>query len=235
PGLFALIAEPATTYGGNSTQARVLLDAPAPPGGRTINLASDLPQAQVPSPTVFIPQGKTDALVTPITTGPVPPLGIVGTIRAAYAGNEWEMSSLGVLHLLYGTAFTNQSVIGGTSATRVITLQSAAPPGGATVRLISSDTSLARVPSTVFIPAGGMDATFTMTTSGVTQPTRIVVESGMGGDSYRAPRAAARAPRATQSGVRWNPQLTPAGAPPTAPVRLPPPAPAGGAVINLNG
>ena len=47
---------------------------------------------------VFIPAGKTDAMVTPITTGPVPTNGIVGTIRAAYAG-EWEQNSLGVLSI----------------------------------------------------------------------------------------------------------------------------------------
>ena len=47
--LFAIIAEPGNGYGGNSTQARVLLDKPAPAGGAVITLASDLPQAEVPA------------------------------------------------------------------------------------------------------------------------------------------------------------------------------------------
>lgn len=242
PGLFAIIAEPATTYGGNPTQARVLLDAPAPAGGRTISVASDLPQAQMPSPTVFIPAGRTDAMVSPIATGPVPPLGVVGTIRAAYGGNEWEMSSLGVLHLLYGAAFSDQSVVGGTTVTGVVTLQSAAPAGGATVRLVSSDTSLARLPPTVFIPAGSMDATFTLTTSAVTEPTRIVVESGMDIDAYRAPQAAitlmpagSPAPAPSLASIALNPQTIVAGATSTGTVRLTSPAPAGGAIVKLNG
>ena len=65
--LFAIITEPGNGYGGNSTSARVMLNQAAPAGGALVTLASDIPQAEVPSRTVTIPAGKTDVLVNPIT------------------------------------------------------------------------------------------------------------------------------------------------------------------------
>jgi len=239
-GLFAIIAEPGNAYGGNSTQARAMLNTPAPPGGATITVASDIPQAETPR-SVIVPAGKTDATVSPITTVPAPPNGIIGVIRAAYAGG-WQQSSLGVLPLLYGTNLSNESVVGGTSFTGTVTLQSAAPPGGATVRLISSDTGLARVPATVFIPAGATDATFTVPTSAVSTPTRIVIETGMDADGYRAPQAwitllpaGSAAPPASLSSLVLNPPRILGGATSTGTVTLTSPAPPGGAVVTLQG
>src|SRR5262249_29888555 len=58
PGLeiFHIITEPGSVSGGNSTQARVTLNMPAPAGGAVINIASDMPHAQVPA-TVVVPAG----------------------------------------------------------------------------------------------------------------------------------------------------------------------------------
>ena len=88
--LFAIIAEPGNGYGGNSTQARVMLNQPAPAGGALVTLASDIPQAQVPSKTVTIPAGKTDVMVSPVTTGP-PRRTESSGVRAAY-GKGWQQS-----------------------------------------------------------------------------------------------------------------------------------------------
>src|SRR5262249_23735666 len=156
---------------------------PAPAGGAVVTVASDIPQAQMPSTTVAIPAGKTDAMVSPITTGNVPTNGIVGIVRAAYAGG-WQQSSLGVMPILYGTGLSAESVVGGNSFTGPVTLLSAAPAGGLTVRLISSDTGIARLPATVFIPEGGTDVTFTVSTSPVAVPTRVVIETGTDIDGY---------------------------------------------------
>ena len=180
--LFAIITEPGNGYGGNSTMARVMLNQPAPAGGALVTLASDIPQAEVPARTVTIPAGRTDAFVSPVTTGPVPPNGIIGVLRAAY-GAGWEQNSLGVLPILYGMELSNEKVVGGTSLTGTVTLQSAAPPGGVTVRLVSGDTSLVRPPATVSIPAGATDADFTIATSAVSVPTRVTIDPGTENDS----------------------------------------------------
>jgi hypothetical protein len=240
--LFAIITEPGNGYGGNSTTARVMLNQPAPAGGALVTLASDIPQAEVPARTVTIPAGRTDAFVSPITTGPVPPNGIIGVLRATY-GNGWQQSSLGVLPILYGMSLSREKVIGGTSFNATVTLQAPAPAGGVTVRLVSSDTSLVRPPPTITIPAGATDADFTITTSAVSVPTRITIDPGTENDS---------GVHTSQVSV----VVTPAGSPPAPPslssltlskssvlvgntvigtVTLTSAAPAGGAVVRLQG
>src|SRR5262249_48330830 len=64
--IFTLVVEPSSVSGGNSTQARVVLNKPAGPGGALVNVAPDLPNVQTPR-TVLIPEGKTDAIISPIT------------------------------------------------------------------------------------------------------------------------------------------------------------------------
>ena len=240
--LFAIIAEPGNGYGGNSTQARVMLNQPAPAGGALVTLASDIPQAQVPSKTVTIPAGKTDVMVSPVTTGPAPSNGIIGVLRAAY-GKGWQQSSLGVLPILFGIELSNESVVGGTSFTGTATLQSAAPPGGITVRLVSSDTSLVRPPATVFIPGGATDADFTIATSAVSVPTRVTVDPGTESDSgvhqfqvsvVVTPPGSPTPPPSLSSLTLSQPAIS-SGSRVTGTVRLTSPAPAGGALVSLQG
>ncbi len=240
--LFAIIAEPGNGYGGNSTQARVLLDNPAPAGGALVTLASDIPQAEVPARTITIPAGRTDATVDPITTGPVPPGGIIGVLRAAF-GNGWQQSSLGVLPIFYGLELSHESIVGGNSLTGTVTLQSAAPAGGITVRLVSSDTNLVRPPATVFIPAGATDADFTIPTSPVSVPTRVTIDPGSESDSgvrsfqvsvVVTPAGSPPAPPSLSSLTLSQPTVL-AGNTVTGTVKLTSPAPAGGAVVTLQG
>jgi hypothetical protein len=240
--LFAMIAEPGNAYGGNSTQARVLLNQPAPAGGALVTLASDLPQAEVPARTVTIPAGQTDVLVSPITTGPVPPNGIIGVVRAAY-GNGWEQSSLGVLPILYGMSLDHEKVVGGTSLAGTVTLQAPAPAGGVTVRLVSSDTSLVRPPSTVLIPGGATDADFAIATSAVSAPTRVTIDPGTENDggvhafqvSVVVTPAGSAPPPASLSSLTLSQSSVLAGSTITGTVTLTSAAPAGGAVVTLQG
>jgi hypothetical protein len=240
--LFAIIAEPGNGYGGNSTQARVLLNQPAPAGGALVTLASDIPQAEVPARTVTIPAGRTDAFVSPITTGPVPPNGIMGVLRAAY-GNGWEQSSLGVLPILYGMSLSHEKVVGGTSLTGTVTLQAPASAGGVTVRLVSSDTSLVRPPAAVVIAAGATDADFTITTSAVSVPTRVTIDPGTENDggvhafqvSVVVTPAGSPPPPASLSSLTLSQSSVLAGSSVTGTVTLTSPAPPGGAVVTLQG
>jgi hypothetical protein len=240
--LFAIITEPGNGYGGNSTMARVMLNQPAPAGGALVTLASDIPQAEVPVRTVTIPAGRTDAFVTPVTTGPVPPNGIIGVLRAAY-GNGWEQNSLGVLPILYGIELSKEKVVGGTTFTGTVTLQSAAAPGGVTVRLVSGDTSLVRPPATVFIPAGATDADFNIETSPVAVPSRVAIDPGTESDSgvhafqvsvvVTPPGDPTPAPSLSSLTLSQSSVL--AGGTVTGTLTLTSPAPAGGAVVTLQG
>jgi hypothetical protein len=240
--LFAIITEPGNGYGGNSTMARVMLNQPAPAGGALVTLASDIPQAEVPARTVTIPAGRTDAFVTPVTTGPVPSNGIIGVLRAAY-GNGWEQNSLGVLPILYGIELSKEKVVGGTTFTGTVTLQSAAAPGGVTARLVSGDTSLVRPPATVFIPAGATDADFNIETSPVAVPSRVAIDPGTESDSgVHAFQVSVvvtppgdRTPAPSLSSLTLSQSSVLAGGTVTGTLTLTSPAPAGGAVVTLQG
>ena len=190
--LFAILAEPVNAYGGNTAHARVMLDNPAPAGGAIVSLSTDIPQVNLPATTITVPAGRTDATISNIATGPVPnngggSVGIIGDLFAGFA-NGREQNSFGILPILYGTSLSNESVVGGTSVNATVTLLSAAPAGGTTVRLVSSDPNIVRPPATVFIPAGATDVDFAIPTSAVAVATRVIIETGTDVDGYRAPQ-----------------------------------------------
>src|SRR5437667_2232366 len=241
PGLavFHIINEPGSVEGGNSTQARVTLNMPAPPGGALVSLATDMPHAQVPT-SVVVPAGKTDATVSPITTIPVAG-ATIGSVRAAY-GLGWQDNSLGLFPLLWGIALDHDTVVGGSPVLGTATLLNPAPPGGVEVALVNGDNSVMTLPATVFIPAGGTGATFDVLTAPVSVATHVTIDAGTAFEGYRSP------------GARLT--VVPPGSPPTAPsiasltlasakvlggvrptatVTLTAPAPAGGAAVSVCG
>src|SRR5207249_3671394 len=151
-----------------------------------IKLATDFPHAQVPT-SVLVPEGKTDATVSPITTIPVPG-ATIGTVRAAY-GLGWQESSLGLFPILWGISLSNKSVVGGAPVLGTATLLNPAPPGGVEVALVNNDSDLITLPPSVFIPAGGTGATFDVLTLPVSVPTRVTIDAGTGFEGYRSPGA----------------------------------------------
>jgi hypothetical protein len=138
---------------------------------------------------------------------------------------------------------SNESVVGGTSFNGTVTLQSAAPSGGVTVRIVSGDTSLVRPPATVFIPAGTTDADFPIATSAVSVPTRVTLDPGTESDSgvhafqisVVLTPPGSPAPPPSLSSLTLSQSSVPAGGTVTGTLRLTSPSPAGGAVVSLQG
>jgi hypothetical protein len=243
--LFAILAEPGNAYGGNTAHARVMLDNPAPAGGAVVSLSTDIPQVNMPATTVSVPAGRTDATISNIATGPVPnngvSVGIIGDLFAGFANGRGQ-NSFGILPILYGTSLSNESVVGGTSVNATVTLQSAAPTGGATVRLVSSDPNIVRPPATVFIPAGATDVDLTIPTSAVAVATRVIIETGTDVDGYRAPQTwltvtplGSPPPPPSLSSLTLSSSTVVSGGTVTGTLRLTSAAPAGGAVVRLQG
>jgi len=244
--LFAILAEPGNAYGGNTGHARVMLDNPAPAGGSVVSISTDIPQVNMPAMTITVPAGKTDATISNIATGPVPnngggSVGIIGDLFAGFA-NDRELNSFGILPILYGMSLSNESVVGGTSVNATVTLQSAAPTGGTTVRLVSSDLNIVRPPATVFIPAGATDVDFTIPTRAVSVATRVIIETGTDVDGYRAPQTwltvtppGSPPPPPSLSSLTLSNSTVSSGGTVTGILRLTSPAPAGGAVVRLQG
>ena len=153
-----------------------------------------------------------------------------------------EQNSFGILPILYGMSLSNESVVGGTSVNATVTLLSAAPAGGTTVRLVSSDPNIVRPPATVFIPAGATDVDFTIPTSAVAVATRVIIETGTDIDGYRAPQTwltvtppGSPPPPPSLSSLTLSSSTVPSGGTVTGTLRLTSPAPAGGAVVRLQG
>ena len=243
--LFAILAEPVNAYGGNTAHARVMLDNPAPAGGAVVSISTDIPQVNMPGTTVTVPAARTDATISNIATGPVPnngvSVGIIGDLFAGFANGRGQ-NSFGILPILYGMSLSNESVAGGTSVNATVTLQSAAPPGGTIVRLVTSDPSIVRPPPTVVIPAGATDVDFTIPTSGVSVATRVIIETGTDVDGYRAPQTwltvtppGSPPPPPSLSSLTLSQPTVLSGNTVTGTLRLTSPAPAGGAVVTLQG
>jgi len=167
---------------GDGVQATVTLSRPAPDGGATVNLTSNVIEPSGASaaatplsvelpPHVFIEAGQQSAsfnVSTIITTLEGFGRAYLVDIQASYGGTTTNatlevnpplfLSSLGV---------APGSVTGGNTASATLTLSGAAPAGGALVTL-ASDSPAATVPASVLVPAGQIAATFVVRTNAVT-------------------------------------------------------------------
>ncbi|HXD17298.1 MAG TPA: Ig-like domain-containing protein [Vicinamibacterales bacterium] len=240
PGLELLwiIPDPGTVEGGAPTQARVTLSGPAPPGGATVRIMSDMEGVEVPA-TVTIPAGSTDATVSPITTVPVG-VGIVGALRADY-GTGMQITSFGMVPLLFSLSLNTDSVAGGNTVIGTITLQRPAPEN-IDVTIVSSDTSLAQPPAHVIVLAGNTSASFSIPTATVAATVPVVFDVGTANDGYHAPQArltirpaGSAAPAPSLSTVTLTSPAVVGGTSATGTVTLTGPAPAGGASVQVTG
>jgi hypothetical protein len=185
PTLSSLTLNPTAVVGGNSSIGTVTLSAAAPAGGATVALSSNNTNvARIPA-SVVIAAGATSATFT-VSTSAVAASTTVA-ISGTYSGVT-RSASLTVTPAapppptLSSLTLNPTSVVGGfQSSTGTVTLSGAAPAGGATVALSSSNTSVAQTPSSVTVAAGATSATFTVTTSAVTFSTTVTISGTYGG------------------------------------------------------
>ena len=148
----------------------------------------------------------------------------------------FESSSVPASVSLSSLALNPTSVTGGNSSTGTVTLSGAAPSGGAQVTLSSSNTVVARVPSSVTVAAGATSATFTVSTSAVTASTTVSISGTYGGVTRSASLTVTPAPppAPTLSSLTLNPTSVTGGNSSTGTVTLSGAAPTGGAVVTLS-
>ncbi len=150
---------------GRSALIGVTLDRPAPPGGITVTLTSEVPAIlQVSSPgAVFIPEGENTGQITVngISQGNVL---LRGKASGYLDGTLIVAVSLKVISL----PATLNVPLGQTTALPVTIAPNAAPPGGVVVTLTSSDPSRVELLTpTVTIPAGQLSANATVRGTGI--------------------------------------------------------------------
>src|SRR6266513_202730 len=240
PSLASLGLNPTSVTGGNSSTGTVTLSGPAPAGGAQVALSSSNTAAATVPSSVTVAAGATSATFTVSTSGVTASTTV--TISAAYGGVT-RTASITVAPAapppptLSSLTLNPASVIGGTqSSTGTVTLSGAAPAGGATVALSSSD-GAARVPSSVTVVAGATSATFTVSSSAVAASTTVTISAAYGGVTRSASLTVAPAPPppATLSSLTLNPTNVIGGLQTsTGTVTLSAPAPAGGATVMLS-
>lgn len=221
-----------TVTGGNPLAGNtVTLDSPAPAGGVTVQLSSSSSAASVPA-TLTIPAGASSGAFT-ISTSQVAS-NTTATITASLYGSS-RAANLTVAPVTI-TSFTLSlaatSAAGGTQVTnnRII-LPSAAPLGGVTVFLASSNTAALQVPASITIAAGQTTGFFTISTSPVAANTGVTI-TATSGSIIRTASFTVTAPLLT--GFTLTPLTLTGGGSVTATVTISSPAPAGGLTINIS-
>jgi hypothetical protein len=165
PTLTSIGASPNQVVGGNGATGTVALTSAAPAGGALVAVSSGSGAVSVPA-NVSIAQGATSATFG-ISTSVVSSTTST-TLSAMYAGvtktTTFTVTPAATTSALAALSLNHTSVVGGTSAVGTVTLTAAAPSGGATVSLMSSQPQLTSVPANVVVAAGATSATFTVST-----------------------------------------------------------------------
>jgi hypothetical protein len=235
----SLSLNPTTVTGGNSSTGTVTLSGPAPTGGAQVALSSsNTSVATVPS-SVTVAAGATTASFTVSTSAVV--VSTTVTISASYGGAT-RSATLTVTPApppaptLSSLTLSPTSVTGGNSSTGTVTLSGPAPTGGAQVTLSSSNTTVARVPSSVTVAAGATSASFTVSTSAVAVSTTVSISASYAGATRSASLTVTPAPPPppTISSLTLDPANVFGGQSSTGTVTLTGPAPAGGAQVLLS-
>lgn len=177
-----LLVTPANASGGSSILVKVYLNGPAPAGGLSVALNSSNPTVLPLPPTINVPAGGTElgiiaklawvASNTSLTVTATTPYGKVSSLITAIPTQ------------LAGIVPSATSVRSGGSVTFSVRLTGAAPSGGLTVTLSSSNAGAISVPSSVFIPAGAREASVTRTVGKVSASTAVTI-TGRGGPATR--------------------------------------------------
>lgn len=156
-----------------------------------------------------------------------------GIYVGPYAGSRVLLTDDDVpgLPVLLSLAVAPGSVTGGTNATGTVTIDRAAPAGGAVVSLGTSNSAAATVPASVTVAAGATSATFTVTSKPVAAAAAVQVTASYRGVG-RTASLTVQAP--VLSGLTLTPSSVTGGCgTSTGKVTLSGKAPAGGIVVSL--
>lgn len=176
---------PSSILGGKPAVGTVTITAPAGKSGVIVALSSNVSSVGVAG-TVTIASGKTSATFA-ITTKAVSST-VVGTVTGS-VGSSSKQATLTVNSVTIASLSLSPSSVKGrstASVTGTVTLNAAAPAGGITVTLSSSNTTVASAPVSVSIAAGKTSGTFKVTHTGVTSQTSVTISATATGTTKTA-------------------------------------------------
>jgi uncharacterized protein (TIGR03790 family) len=220
------IAGRVAVVGGASTTGTVTLAAVAPQGGASVALSSNSPSLVTVPASVTVPEGVRSANFA-IGTQAVTDL-VITTLTANFGATSLS-NSMSLYPLLGSVGFSQSIVSAGQAIGGAVFLNASAPPGGVTVSLSSSDTTVATVPATVFIAAGLGRAYFTINTSIVQSSKTTNIKATYGGAMTSTDLTAVPA----LSSLTFTPATVASGQYTALEVFLSLPAPSGGVTVSL--
>lgn len=222
----------------SSTTNTASLNGPAPSGGAVVTLTSSNPGvASVPASVTVAAGASTSPSFTITTTAVTSDTTVV--ISASYNG-QTIMSSLtvtsGAVAAISAVNLSPTSVVGGGSTTaNTVSLNAAAPQGGAVVTLVSNNAA-ATVPASVTVAAGAtVSPQFTITTTAVTTTQTATISATYNGVTESATLTVTAAGTVALSSITLSPKSVVGGVAVAAnnKVSLSAAAPAGGTTVAL--
>jgi hypothetical protein len=178
PGVFALNYSPASVPGSQSTSGTLGLVGLAPASGMTVNFASSDPSVN-PIP-IAIPAGGHVATFSQ-STSPV-----ASTTNVNITANDGTFSTAFALTVLPPQAssvvVSPNPVRGGLNTTGKVTLTSPVQSDTAvSLAVLSGNSAIASMPSSVIVPAGFSSATWTIQTNQLTSPIKVKISATLNG------------------------------------------------------
>ena len=181
PWLGSLALTPASVAGGQTVNATLTLNLPAPSGGLVVALAASDPALTFPNgATLTFAAGTTTQKFT-LRAGSVTAAKsatLTATYLAEMLAASVYLNPAGVQ--VQSVAVTPGSVVGGNVATGVVTLNGPAPTGGSLVALTSSDAATATLSASILVPAGQTSAAFTIKTMPVATMKSLLISATLG-------------------------------------------------------
>ena len=175
--LASLGVSPNSTVGGGTAHGTVTLTGPAYAGGVVVSLSSSNSSVAAVSSSITVPAGATKATFN-VSTMPVA-FSTPVTITANSGGSMKSATLTVTAPVLSSLSLMPSTVVGGASSTGTVKLTGAAPSGGISVSLSSSNPSVATVPSTVTVAAGANSATFSIDTVAVAGSTSVTITASL--------------------------------------------------------
>jgi len=228
PQLTGLSLGVAAIQGGASVTGTLSLSGKVALGGATVNLTSSNPTVvQVPA-TFALSFGQSSASIGITTAGVSAQQS--ASITATFAGST--STAVLIVNPALTITLAPAAVVGGTSATAIVSLAQAAETP-ATVILESSDSTAALVPASVIVPAGQLSASFTISTNNAIAPVAIVITVSYADASESATLTINPAGLPTPVSLTLNPLVVQGGNTSTGTITISAPAPTAGLVVDL--
>jgi hypothetical protein len=170
------LSSPSTMTRGTSSVI-VYLTAAAPAGGITVRMSSSNPALISVPASVLVPAGASQIAVPTTVAADSAPTSVViqGTVLKTVGATVQVLPPPPAPAIDISSVWSQPTMTRGTSNVTVF-LKAAAPTGGITVKMSSSNPALISVPASVLVAAGASQTAVTTTVGADSAPTSVIIQ-----------------------------------------------------------